>query len=353
MEKIFAERTQHLRKGCEKTEERNKYIIKNRQSQTELLYFKKYHFSICEVPKAGSTLWAILFLMLETPLSAERILNTPRHEIHYKVKGERVQSNNELLKSSRIVVSRDPYARLYSAFVDKIFLLRNVEYSNNLANSLQKGLSMTKAGPCGFDISFHEFVDKETKNGLRGGHIDRHWGPIYTMCKACDIGYQYIIQQETLTRDTEYIIGKLKTTTEIKATLWKLFHGSDSKKPIEVVLKTMWSDFDTPLMKKSCSNKLAFAMNLWDGFKLQGYIRTDAEFPLSFQESSNVNVDGFTKAILDEMYTNPLSSVERKDQRRRALVKAYADMPRRIIAQIQQMYKMDFDLFNYDIDPPT
>ncbi|XP_060065911.1 carbohydrate sulfotransferase 9-like [Ylistrum balloti] len=354
--KAWNDRVTHLQKGCDRTDLIDKYKIKYWQGRAIFFQSTKLNVSICKVAKAGSTFWAIVLLIVDKGIPATKAFGISRSKIH-GISNELTISlspNHQSLGTKGVVVSRDPYSRLFSAFIDKFYLLRFASSAKSLARSLGKGLFITDAGECGYDISFQDFVESVTTNALQGRSINRHWCPVYTLCRVCDVDYNYVIKQETLTRDTENIIDKLNISREMKTTLTKMFHGSGTNKTMEGVIETMWQAIDRNVMQQCCSNKLAYFMKMWEAFKIQGYIRTNISFPLSsFQEKGDVNVDEFIKAVLTAMYTNPLSSVERKDQRRQALVKAYADIPRRIIAQIQEMFKMDFHMFDYDVNPPT
>ncbi|XP_033744114.1 carbohydrate sulfotransferase 9-like [Pecten maximus] len=353
---VWNYRTHHLQKGCYQTQQKDHYKIKYQQGQAIFFQSMNLNISVCKVAKAGSTFWAIVFLIVDRGLPANEAFGIPRSKIHSISSGltKTLPPHPQPLGTKGVVISRDPYSRLYSAFIDKFYLLRFPQNAKTLAQSLGKGFYITKAGKCGYDISFRDFLDSETTKALQGGHINRHWCPVYTLCRVCDVEYQYVIQQETLTRDTEYIINQLNIRNDIKATLTKMFHGSGTNKTMEGVIETMWGAHDSKMMRVCCTKKLAYFMKIWEGFKIQGYIRSNISFPLSaFQTENSVNAKGITKAVLIAMNTHPLSSTERKTQRRRALVKAYADMPKRIIAQIQEMYKMDFYLFGYDVNPPT
>ncbi|XP_060075091.1 carbohydrate sulfotransferase 9-like [Ylistrum balloti] len=350
------DRIHHLQKGCHQSGKKDKYKIKYQQTPGIFFQSMKLNISVCKVAKAGSTFWAIVFLIVEKGMAASKAFSIPRHKIHSMSGGltKRLPTEHEQLKTNGVVVSRDPYSRLFSAFIDKYYLLRFVQNAKSLAKSLGKGFFMTEVGKCGYNVSFQDFVDSVTTTALQGRGINRHWSPVYTMCRVCDVEYQYVIQQETLTRDTEYIINQLEISNETKTTLTRMFHGSGTNKTMAGVIETMWSAIDGPAMRACCSNKLAYFMKMWEGFKIQGYIRTNIAFPLSaFQGKNSVNVKNITNAVLKAMSTNPLSSTERKTQRRQALVDAYVGMPKRIISQVQEMYKMDFYLFGYDVNPPS
>ncbi|OWF56080.1 uncharacterized protein LOC110451981 [Mizuhopecten yessoensis] len=356
MKDTWNKRIQHLQEGCYSTDRKEQYKIKDQQAEAIFFQSRKLNISVCKVAKAGSTFWAIVFLIVEKGIPANKAFSFPRNKIHALSAGftKKLDSNPKPLTTKGIVVSRDPYSRLFSAFIDKYFLLRFASIAHSLAQSLGKGFYKTEVGDCGYNISFQDFIDSVTTKALHGSIINRHWSPVYAMCRVCDVGYQYVIQQETMTQDTEHIIDQLNISNEIKSTLRLMFRGSGTNKTMGGVIKTMWGAIDNPVMRSCCSNKLAYFMKMWEGFKIQGYIRTNISFPLSeFQTNDNVNVEDITKAVLAAMHTYPLSSTERKAQRRQALVTAYVGMPRRIIAQIQEMYKMDFFLFGYDANPPS
>ena len=60
-----------------------------------------------------------------------------------------------------------------------------------------------------------------------------------------------------------------------------------------------------------------------------------------------------TNVILDVIKEHPLSPEERKQQRRRALVNAYAGIDEKILLQIKNIFNQDFILYDYPLELPS
>ena len=90
------------------------------------MYFSpKYNFSYCKVTKIGSSFWTQVFsVLLKGPSFAKEIFRMNRNLIHNKFRNQNVvpYNSDERRRSRSILLSRDPYTRLFSSFVDKLFL---------------------------------------------------------------------------------------------------------------------------------------------------------------------------------------------------------------------------------------
>lgn len=116
LQQIHKERIQTIRSTCDKRDlyENNPYQGKN---VTYIYMTNKYNFSYCKVPKSGSTFWTQAFGVLEYGLNyGKTVFSKTRESVHstmgkYLVSFTKVQTDN----SPTVLVSRDPYSRLYSA----------------------------------------------------------------------------------------------------------------------------------------------------------------------------------------------------------------------------------------------
>ncbi|XP_069135737.1 carbohydrate sulfotransferase 10-like [Argopecten irradians] len=353
---IWNDRVQNLRQECALPN--RTYGIKDYQTKSYFIHVPKHNFTLCKVAKSGSTLWSILVLALENGQEMDGGFNRRRSLIHGEIHKKLIilDSHPDTPFSTRnILVSRDPYTRLYSAFVDRCFLLRTPNDVPGFVEAVRRGDYMTKVGKCGYIIHFHDFVDKVTTDGLKGGHIDPHYCPVYKMCRVCDVNYDVVMKQETLNRDTKHILHQFNISNEMRTTLLDTIRGSSTEKMIEGLIdELMFDNGKMNWMKKHCKSSVAFAVRIWGAFKLQGYIRPYRKFPYSkFEKLKNYDTQSIVNIFLEEITTNPLSPTERSAQRRQSLLSAYKDMPKRIVANIQAMYKMDFLTFGYDINPPS
>lgn len=114
-----------------------------------------------------------------------------------------------------LLVVREPFVRLLSAFRDK---LENIgpPYYRRLARAIVAdhrekankffGRTLRSFGP-----TFHEFVAYLTKNNKNGktDAFDEHWAPYYQFCSPCAVNFTVIGKVETLSRDTAYVVHGL------------------------------------------------------------------------------------------------------------------------------------------------
>ena len=195
-------RLQHLSRVCA-----NETVFKNvmykKRSLIKYNSSTKYNFNYCKVPKAGCTFWTEVFAILRKGAS-EDVFLLSRHDVHFKLgKQERIKFEMATKYGSRtVLVSRDPYSRLFSAFIDKVFLPKNIAFG--IAKRLRK-----TNDSCANDLTFEEFLT-DILTSVRGGQkLNIHWTPIVNLCKPCDVNAFAVVKQETFTADVEYVLKEV------------------------------------------------------------------------------------------------------------------------------------------------
>lgn len=135
---------------------------------------------------------------------------------------------------TRFLVTRDPYSRLLSSYMDKIYLpdfwkdevvkhlaknlskhsspdgnedfLRN--HFNEMAKIFQNKTNVSKITThanttCGKYMTFSEFVE----SGL--DRAEPHWMPIHTVCNPCKFKATHISTIETFAADAKFILSRM------------------------------------------------------------------------------------------------------------------------------------------------
>lgn len=100
----------------------------------------------------------------------------------------------------KLIVVRDPYERLLSAYRDKLEGGRNRVYLKNISKAIKRQ-GGTLSSNASANITFSEFVTFVTK--LSDNSFDEHWRPYHKLCFPCAIHYDVIAKYETLTEDSE------------------------------------------------------------------------------------------------------------------------------------------------------
>ncbi|XP_069106020.1 uncharacterized protein [Argopecten irradians] len=309
----------------------------------------------CKAPKTGSTLIGALFraINMSGEKNVSKVFQLGRNKIHKGLDEIRDQLITEdiIESTSHVMVTRDPYSRLYSAFIDKYFLLGRL--GRDLAIHLKRGFKEGNGTYCGYDYTFQDFLDYVIHLATNMVEMNEHMVPVSQLCDVCNVRYDLISSQEKLTKDTDQILKLIKTVSIDRLEVIRKSIKSQQSTLLSLVSSYI---FDYNNNKNDCPDKMAFSAKLWKTFQVQGIVHSELVFPenefsqFSFHEREAANM---TSAILTQIKYKPLSSPERDLQRRRYLVKAYSGITWPTIAKLQNIYRLDIALFGYPSYPPT
>ncbi|KAK3099463.1 hypothetical protein FSP39_004780 [Pinctada imbricata] len=265
--------------------------------------------------------------------------------IHYLGNHLRVGSREAKVNAGHIfLVSRNPYSRLYAAYIDRVFLPAMQSYSQRIAKKNNK----TK----GKEVSFEEFLQDATTNLLSDRPVDFHWQPLFHMCEPCIVPYDIIANQESFSQDIEYIISNLNVTEEFRSSVTESLYQHRTSNSIKEITKEM---FPLAVDPKGLFGHtfLEFCERLWESYKIQGYIRSSFRFPVN--KFKMLNYSSLNEALNIYLHFSTISNMtytESKGQRSYYLYDAYKRVSRQTVIQIQKAYYLDFILFDYDMEPP-
>ena len=255
-----SERKRILAESCKRTDIFRSYNFTSERSKEKFYVSASANITNCVVPKAGS--WFISKLFLHTIGVTER---DDMHERCFSNFGQHWPLSNSANTALKFMVTRDPYSRLYSVYVDKYFL-----HHHEIEKRHYSPKAFVVDGEvCGYNITFQDFLDYsldiafETKNP-----INRHWSPLYLLCRPCEVEYHVIAKQETLSRDLRYIIEHMDITLDAKTK----FHEKLSP-------HTICDDIHVNHFPNLCPSKMAYLYRAWESCKIRGFISSDAVFP--------------------------------------------------------------------------
>ncbi|OWF51002.1 uncharacterized protein LOC110449800 [Mizuhopecten yessoensis] len=317
------------------------------------IYFfaKSKSLAFCKVPKAGST-------FVGTVVAALELRKKPGNMFHMSlaiVHGQNEVDFSTLSKYSssvvkKILVTRNPYTRLFSAFTDKYFVLG--ARPKTIATKKGKGRFEMRNGYCGYDISFQEFLDYFTDLHIAGKEVEEHTMPVSSLCYPCMVHYNILCKQETLTADIEYVLSVTNISEPRRQTVMELIRSKSLNDTIYASVSYHMLYFN--LYPNDCSSKILLMEKVWKVFQLQGYISLSLTFPInSFQNLTDFDAENVTTLILEQIQSRPLSKSQMSKQRQIALAEAYSSIKPSTIARVQRMFAQDFHLFGYDKTIPT
>ena len=345
-------RIRHIRDACA-----NESLFRNKvyTGKSSLLYYYSsgYNFSYCKVPKAGCSFWTQVFAILRKGTEqSDKVFGMTRKNIHRKLKnGNKLNFGSKTqLNSQSVLVSRDPFSRLFSAFIDKMFLPLFYGLAIQIVKR-QRNLKYN-ALTCANDITFQEFLDDLIQNANQGKTLNRHWAPIISLCKPCEVNALSLVKQESFSTDVEYTLKEIGISDEEYAVIHDALHDHRIESTIPGIVQTVLT---LSFSSRRCMTRIEVARRIWKSFQIQGYLKDNIPFPRSLinTETKAKSAKYLSDVILRTIRDNPLTSDESKRQRRHALETAYKHISERTIRYIQDIYKQDFVLFDYPLEPPS
>ncbi|XP_045211165.2 carbohydrate sulfotransferase 10-like [Mercenaria mercenaria] len=347
----------------------------NNQTQSVLSVYHFYDRSkicSCHVPKAASTSIGRALLISEFPEKAVIFRNLPGYQLHALREVQNVTSNQCFTNAvTSFLVTRDPYRRLFSAYIDKIYLEKFHKLSVVLDALYNKGVSREKlkdmienkderlkAWYCSVtDVSFEQFLKYVTTTQS----LDTHFAPVSHLCDPCTKHYDVILKQETLTDDMHYLFEKIYKRNYSAREIPDVTDYT-GESGIESQILTYFTHRRAWFSKHNCKidRKTYNAINqrLWNGLKLLGSIDDNLEFIDELFKGpvgERLRIRN-PETVLYEFKLNRipyLKTDSREKQRRKHLIQAYQSVDISVIKRIQQLFQLDFTLFGYDPLPPT
>ena len=346
---VMYKRMKHIAQYC--------FAHKNLRSdgrKGRIYLYKSEHIAFCEVPKAGCTFWKRIIRFLNKDMPSDDVatpLDISRSYAHFgpfkKTKTFNVASSqaekNLLDMNNTFMFARDPYSRLWSAYLDKIFLPDFWSFGQNMVRFSRKDPTPLSI-KCGYDVTFPEFI----RFVVSRLHFDWHFSPVYTICNPCRTNFKYIGKQETFVTDAKYIINKTGIASMIGDGIFT--------ETVENEIKSISEDYLNlvkPWTNTSCDNKTLICEKLWKVFQLNGYIGFKVPFPSSLYNITNRHIleKEFIKHAIKAHQAGKRLHYSWRKQKRQSLVEAYRGLPPEVLQEFQKAYTTDFELFGYDKQP--
>ena len=345
------QRIQHLRAACSNNNLFQNITYRNKPSYPTYYVSEEYNFTYCIVPKAGSTFWSQVFNILKAGSGvAQSVLGKFRKFI-IKDKIRQTLSRISSKKThglDSVLVARDPYSRLFSAFVDRLFLPSG-DYREGISFARKLRNNTTSKHNCANDLTFEDFLRSVSESARENKTLNRHWTPIYSLCSPCDVNAIAVVKMESFSTDVKFI---LKNVGISKDKLDAIFEGLGHRRidlTIHGLVPAIMSSKDY-----DCMNKTEIARRIWVSLQIQGFLDDKVDFPFDIvnSEEKAANRTFLTDLIVKTIKEHPMTSKESNVQKRRALVHAFAGVSENIIKEIRNLFKQDFALFQYSENPP-
>ena len=348
-------RIRHLRDCCAKLDPFTVY----RQRIKERYYFSsRYNITYCKVLKVGSTFFTQMFSILQDGVnSAEKIFDMERDKVHIvqRLFLELAYNSDERRNSRTILVARDPYTRLFSAFVDKFYLPLAYYAAKAVLIRQRNIILLDNSHLCTTDVTFEEFLDDIVYCHKHNIPINGHWAPVTLRCNVCDLDVFTIVKQETFADDVEFTLKEMGVIGAEYDLLHHALYDKRTNVTVPGLIKTVLAfNLEENYGEMYCLSDIEVAKRLWKSLQIQGYLRNDVMFPYDVINDTQSATDAslIEDVVMRALRDNPMTSEEKQRQRRHALEQAYRDVSLSTIRNIQYVYRYDFKYFNYSLEPP-
>ena len=297
-------------------------------------------FACCKTPDTGSFSWGqIIKAIKELEMVQSSESTEKRHT--------RATSKTRV----RAMVTRDPYNRLYAAFIRDVFMFG--ELGRHLSRHLGRYPVKMREDFCGYDVTFEDYLKYAAENSHRAdlGAVGEHILTLYDLCHPCTMQYDFVLHKESLAADTDYVLDVLSIPNSIRERLLDAIHSNTRGDSIVTLITFYFKQYER--FKEDCPNVNDFAHKLWKALKVLGRIRKVAEFPSELDQLGlSLTEEDFVELALNEHKAHSMTKISAESQRTAAISYAYNKVSDDTIASLQKAYALDFDLFGYDITPP-
>ncbi|KAK7491718.1 hypothetical protein BaRGS_00016974 [Batillaria attramentaria] len=311
----------------------HKNSIQFRKVRSSIQYIQPLEAYYCPIPKCSSTTW-------------KRLLKSVRD--YFDVKKSRIGSPREWSHKrtenvDAFVFVRDPYSRLLSAYVDKLFG-PNTLYWKRIGTYVVanfRSYASAKSLRCGHDVTFAEFIKYVIHAQTTGVHRDWHFIPVHDHCHFCDYPYRYVGHLETLSEDMQFILNAIGSPVPYTSD----FDSSTLINNSNTALSVMRPEIE------DCMDLEEAARRIWKKWHARGIISKSELFPLASEQMENFDLQYFQNESLKALNRSE-SKESRRTQKTEALTEAYGSVPLEDRLRLQELLFLDFELFGFDPAPP-
>ena len=316
-------------------------------TKSHFLLDDKHKLVYCFVEKNGCTFWKRVFQILNGFKNVSDPFDTKSEDAYG---GYQTAENMPFYEIHKVLSSytkfmfvRDPYERLLSGYVDKLFV-PYAPYWFDLGRFIVQKFRQNDAPTvrsCGDDVTFEEFIRYYIYSWKTGERKDVHFSTNHEYCKPCEIKYDYIAKMENFKEETLFLIETLNLTNTIR------LKDFDSESDRDAILSDIyWAFF--AMKVNNCTRKDDILYKIYKKVQIRGIISKDIPFP--FSDVSDVGIDEYKEALLNaNAQSGPKE--KRKLQRKEAFLEAYNTLPEDLFQELQNILSDDVKLFGYKSKP--
>ena len=305
-------------------------------SQKESLY--------CPVAKVSSTFWRRVVYLLEMPSKRYKHPFDVPISAALSLKRRAGNLNTKHNGWFNFIIVRNPYMRLLSAYIDKVFVPNPTfwdKFGKPSIKMFRENATKTSI-KCGHDPTFSEFVQFVIWSLSNKQLMDNHFIPVSEQCLPCDMNFTFVGRMESATSDFHALLDHfgLGITTTAMGSRFEDITAEDA------IADSINSPFGWKRSIVKCMNWNEALMRVWRKLQIRGLIGMSQIYSLTKTEASKIKSSEFIK--LAKAARQKSNSSELKDQKKMYMQTIYKTVPLEILKKLPNVYGLDIKLFRYD-----
>ncbi|KAL3877451.1 hypothetical protein ACJMK2_035155 [Sinanodonta woodiana] len=325
----------------------NMTLLSRRISEVTLRKSSDNSVIFCPIFKIGSSFWRRVFYMENTP----QLRNTINpyafpFDANSYAKVYYIHHPTIVQAMTKVMFTRDPYARLLSFYVDKLLSPNTVYWKivGRVAISSIREKPSAHSLQCGCDLTFAEFIKYVIKTFENKQAVDPHFQTMHVLCNPCEMKYTMIGKMESFTTDSLEVVSKLS----LNSTWEFLKKNGNSLAEQYALLETVKQPFLFQHNYIKCISVDEALRRSWKTLQIRGIIGK-IRFPVIMGTGANTTQEEFKSlALAARAKSTPDERIQAKLE---AFQELYRTVPLSHLEKLRKIYKEDFQLFEYDDMP--
>ncbi|KAL8570802.1 hypothetical protein ACOMHN_006952 [Nucella lapillus] len=291
----------------------------------------------CPIQKTGSTTWSHVIHDALKQMTPQQRHKGKKKQKHWK--------ESAMMNTVRFLFVREPYSRLLSGYVDKLFSPNSLFWKTIGTYVIQNFRSDPSdvSVRCGHDVTFEEYVRYVIHSQKTLIHRNMHFVPSHDHCDLCNVNYSYIGHLETLQDDMIFLLKTFhlpENRSKANFDSWTIIDNSGW------VLQRMKTNI------RKCMTMHEACLRLWKKWHIRGIISKNEPLPVTAEEAENISRTDFIYRTFKALDRSG-SREKRKLQKTEAMRQAFASLSEDLKLQVQEMLTLDFDMFGFDPKPES
>ncbi|XP_053380881.1 uncharacterized protein LOC128545841 [Mercenaria mercenaria] len=310
----------------------------------KLLFVRDRPLYYCSIPKCGST-------FMDHFLSVVFRCNGLCDHISISTLRTNMETPRLMSNAYSFMFVREPYARLFSAYENKLFL-PNQHWTIIGADVIrtERPYASLVSKMLGHDVTFIELVKYVLNLYERGVRLNDHLAPMHMHCDSCEFKFNFIGKMENMSSDLVRLVEDWKSKGIVSKSI-------SSAKEIEanMLYKRSFGPYKHMflILKQygSVMSRYKLFQRAWSSYQIRGLILKKYNMPFAEHEVAKINYIRFGDEIKKALDASMGHEDELKAQRKEAVVQAYKTVPMELMMKLREFMKPDCLLFGYDVMP--